>query len=326
MQLGDFEGHAGLAVAHGFQGNAQRENWNPDLSSPLTRPGVRVSEGDYLLAVNGRAVTTDVEVFRFFQETADKQTVIRVAAKPDGQDAHDEIVVPIGSEQNLRYRAWIEGNRRKVDQLSGGRLAYVHIPDTGDGGYKNFNRYFFAQLGKQGAILDERFNHGGLLADYIVELLHRPVRMLGAGREGLDATEPAQAIHGPKVMLINEMSGSGGDALPWIFRTMKAGTLVGKRTWGGLIGIGGYPDLIDGGSITAPRWALYGVKGEWEVENRGIAPDVEVEMDPKLVRQGHDPQLERAVAIALDELAKNPPAKFPRPPYPNYQQKLPARP
>jgi tricorn protease len=299
------------------------ENWNPDLQAPLTRPGVHVVEGDYLFAVNGRTLRGNDDVYSFFQETAGVQTVIRVGSKADGSDAHDEAVVPIDSETNLRYRAWIDGNRRKVDELSGGRLAYVHIPDTAEPGYTNFNRYYFAQVGKQGAILDERFNHGGSVADYIVDQLDRPVRMLVAHRNGPDRPEPDEAIQGPKVMIINEMSGSGGDALPWMFRLKKAGTLVGTRTWGGLVGIGGYPPLMDGGSITAPRAAIYGTKGEWEVENHGIAPDIEVDMDPKAFRQGHDPQLEKAVAVALEQLAKNPVPTYPRPAYPNYHQKLP---
>jgi tricorn protease len=300
------------------------ENWNPDLQAPLTRPGVHVDEGDFLLAVNGRSLNGGDEVFAFFQETAGKQTIIRVGSKADGSDAHDETVVPIDSENNLRYRAWIDGNRRKVEELSGGRLAYVHIPDTAGAGYTNFNRYYFAQVGKLGAILDERFNHGGSIADYIVDELDRPIRMLVSRRDGEDRVEPDEAIQGPKVMIINEMSGSGGDALPWLFRMKGAGTIVGTRTWGGLVGIGGYPSLMDGGSITAPRAALYGTKGEWEVENHGVAPDIEVDMDPRLVRQGHDPQLERAVAVALEQLAKNPVPTYPRPPFPNYHQKLPA--
>ncbi len=302
------------------------ENWNPDLQAPLTRPGVKVSQGDYLLAVNGHTLSGSDEVYRLFQETAGKQTVVRVGSKPDGTDAHDETVVPIDSESNLRYRAWIEGNRQKVEALSGGRLAYVHIPDTGGDGYTNFNRYYFAGVGKEGAILDERFNHGGSIADYIVDGLNKPIRMLVARRDGEDRSEPDEAIRGPKVMLINENSGSGGDALPWMFHTTGAGTLVGKRTWGGLVGIGGFPPLMDGGAIMAPRAALYGIKGEWEVENHGIAPDVEVDMDPKLVREGHDPQLEKAVAIAMEQLAKNPIPKYPRPAYPNYHQKLPVDP
>ena len=241
----------------------QGENWSPHLQAPLTRPGVHVNRGDYLLAVNGCELKGTDEVYRLFQETADKQTVIRVGAKPDGSDAHDETVVPVASERTLRYRAWIEANRQAVDRLSGGRLAYVHLPDTAEGGFANFNRYYFAQVGKQGAVIDERFNHGGEIADYIVDLLNRPVMMINETREGSEYAEPAQAISGPKVMIINQMSGSGGDALPWLFRKMKLGPLVGTRTWGGLVGIGGYPRLIDGGMITAPRWALYGTSGEW---------------------------------------------------------------
>ncbi|HTL98761.1 MAG TPA: S41 family peptidase, partial [Holophagaceae bacterium] len=198
------------------------------------------------------------------------------------------------------------------------------IPDTFAGGFANFNRYFFSQVGKEAAILDERFNHGGDIADYIIEQLKRTPQMANASREGEDVVEPAQAIFGPKVMIINQMSGSGGDALPWLFKKNAVGTLVGVRTWGGLVGIGGYPPLMDGGTVTAPRWALYGIKGEWEVENIGIAPDIEVEQDPALTRQGRDPQLERAVQEALDQLAKNPQPAFKRPANPDYKQVLPA--
>ncbi|HXQ81158.1 MAG TPA: PDZ domain-containing protein [Opitutaceae bacterium] len=299
------------------------ENWNPKLQAPLTQPGVRVSQGDYLLAVNGRDLGGKDEIYRLFQETAGKQTVIRVGPKPDGSGAHDETVVPVDSESNLRYRAWIDGNRRKVEEMSGGRLAYVHLPDTFSEGFTNFNRYYFAQVGKQGAILDERFNHGGVIPDYIVDLANRQIRMLAVNREGARTILPSEVIPGPKVMLINEMSGSGGDALPWMFRASNSGTLVGTRTWGGLIGIGDYPQLIDGGRITSPEWAIYGTHGQWEVENHGVAPDIEVEMDPRLVRQGHDPQLEKAVAVALEQLAGSPPPTYPQPPYPNYHQKLP---
>lgn len=173
-------------------------------------------------------------------------------------------------------------------------------------------------------ILDERFNHGGSIADYIVDYLKRTPQMLNASREGEDVIEPVAAIFGPKVMIINQMSGSGGDALPWLFRKAELGPLVGMRTWGGLVGIGGYPLLLDGGFVTAPRWGLYGTEGEWEVENIGIAPDIEVDQDPALVRQGHDPQLEKAIAVILDLLDTNPPATFERPSYPDYKQRLPS--
>ncbi len=299
------------------------ENWNPTLQAPLTQPGVNVVAGEYLLAVRGRELRASDNLYNFFDETAGHQTTIRVGPNADGSGARDVTVVPVENEFNLRHLAWIEGNRRKVDQLSGGKLAYVHLPDTALGGYTSFNRYFFAQVGKQGAILDERFNHGGEIADYIIEYLNRRPLAAIATREGEDITDPAQAIFGPKVMIINQFAGSGGDAMPWYFRKAKLGPLVGMNTWGGLVGIGGYPELMDGGMVTAPRWAFYGTSGTWEVENHGIAPDIEIDQDPKLVRQGHDPQLEKAVAVALDELKKNPPVKLKRPPYYDYHPHLP---
>jgi tricorn protease len=231
-------------------------------------------------------------------------------------------VVPEASERKLRYLDWIESNRRRVDQASAGRVAYVHLPDTAEGGYINFNRYFFSQIGKDAIIIDERYNHGGDLADYVIDYLRRPVMSLNTSREGADQMTP-NAIPGPKVMIINQMAGSGGDALPWYFRKAGLGTLVGMRTWGGLVGILDFPPLIDGGRVTAPNVAIYGLNGEWEVENRGIAPDVEVDMDPKLVREGHDPQLEKAIEIALQRLKEHPVPVYKKPPYPDYHQQLP---
>jgi tricorn protease len=232
-------------------------------------------------------------------------------------------VVPVDSEASLRHLAWIESNRRKVDQLSGGTLAYVHLPDTANGGFTSFNRYYFAQIGKQGAVIDERYNHGGDIADYIIDYLNRKPMARITTREGEDISDPTQAIYGPKVMIINQFAGSGGDAMPWYFRKAGLGPLVGMKTWGGLVGIGGYPSLMDGGAVMAPRWAFYGLSGDWEVENQGIAPDIEVDQDPKLVRQGHDPQLERAVTAALELLKKNPQPTYKRPAYPNYRPQFP---
>ena len=298
------------------------ENWNPELQAPLTQPGVNVVAGEYLLAVNGRDLRANTNLYSFFEETAGKQTVLHVGPNPDGTGARDVTVIPVDNENNLRHLAWIEGNRRKVDQLSGGKLAYVHLPDTANGGYTSFNRYFFAQIGKQGVVLDERYNHGGDIADYIIEYLGRHPMARITTREGEDITDPAQAIFGPKVMIINQFAGSGGDAMPWYFRKAGLGPLVGMKTWGGLVGIGGYPPLLDGGHVTAPRWAFYGLNGDWEVENHGVAPDVEVDQDPKLVREGHDPQLERAVKVALELLEKDPPKTYKRPAYPDYHPKL----
>lgn len=299
------------------------ENWNPKLVAPLSQPGVNIREGEFLLAVNGQPVAGDQPLYRAFPGTAGKQTLLTVGPNANGAGSRTVIVVPIASETQLRLRSWMEANRRKVDALSDGRLAYVYLPDTAAGGFANFNRYYYSQVGKQGAVLDERFNHGGDIADYIIDEMKRTPQMVNETREGEPTLEPASAIFGPKVMIINEMSGSGGDALPWMFQKNNIGPLVGHRTWGGLIGIGGYPELIDGGSITAPRWAIHGTKGQWEVENIGIAPDVRVEQDPELIRQGHDPQLETAVRVALDLLAKNPPQKFVVPAAPDKHSVLP---
>jgi tricorn protease len=296
------------------------ENWNPDLRAPLTQPGVDVRVGDYLLEVNGASVRPPDDVNKFLENTANQQVRIKVGPNPDGSNAREVTVVPVASEFTLRNRAWEEDNRRKVDQLSGGKLAYVHVPDTAIGGYLNFNRFYFGQVGKQGAIIDERYNHGGQIADYIIDELRRPLRNCAITREGEKFCSPLAQIYGPKTMIINEMSGSGGDALPWMFKQDKIGPVVGTRTWGGLIGIWNYPPLMDGGFVTAPRGAIYGLHGDWEVENRGVAPDIEVENDPASVATGRDLQLERAVQITLEALRKNPVVIPDHPPYPNYQK------
>ncbi len=294
------------------------ENWNPGLQAPLTQPGVNVKAGDYILAVNGRELHSSDNIYSFFENTAGKQVVLKVGPNPDGKDSREITVVPVESEESLRHLAWIENNRRRVDEATGGRVAYVYVPNTAGAGYTSFNRYFFAQVGKEAAIIDERYNEGGQLADYIIDYLRRPLMSKVVTREGHDWSSPSEAIYGPKVMIINEMSGSGGDALPWYFRKASLGPLIGKRTWGGLVGIGGYPVLIDGGTVTAPRAAIYGLKGEWEVENHGVPPDVDVELDPAAWRQGSDAQLEKAIEVVMQELKEHPLPEIKRPPYPNY--------
>jgi len=296
------------------------ENWTPGLASPLTLPGVYVKEGDYLLAVNGRDLHAADNLYEYFDGTAGKQTVLHVGLNPDGKDARDVTVIPIDSEDGLRNLDWIEGNLRKVNELSGGKVAYVYMPNTGGSGYTNFNRYFYSQLDKQGLVLDERYNEGGQLADYIVDMLRRVPLSAAIERDGKPSHHPGGAIFGPKVMLINHSAGSGGDAMPWYFKKTGIGKLVGTRTWGGLVGIGGYPSLLDGGYVMAPRFAIYGLNGDWEVENHGIAPDVMVEELPKDVAAGHDRQLETGVQMVLDELKQHPVPTFPVPPYPNYHK------
>jgi tricorn protease len=296
------------------------ENWSPDLTAPLSQPGIDVRPGDYILAVNGRELRGSGNIFAFFQNTAGKQVRLKVSSDPRGDQAHDVTVVPLENDVDLRRHAWMEANRRTVDRLTGGRVAYVYLPNTSRAGYADFNRYYFAQVGKEAVIIDERFNEGGKVADYIIDYLRRPLMCKVAAREGADWANPGEAIFGPKVMLINEMAGSGGDVLPWFFRKVGLGPLVGKTTWGGLVGVGNYPTLIDGGFVTAPRDAFYGLSGEWEIENHGVVPDYDVDQDPKLLREGHDPQLEKAVEVVLKLLRESPPPEHPRPAYPNYHK------
>jgi tricorn protease len=313
---------ADYAVENGryrFARVLEGENWTPSLRAPLTLPGINVKAGEYLLAANGHDLRPPENLYRAFEGTAGKSVTLRVGPEPDGRGARDVVVVPLESEGALRSHAWIEGNRKTVDRMSGGRVAYVYLPDTWVGGYTSFNRSFFSQVGKQAAVIDERFNGGGYLADSIIEYLRRPVMSYWSSREGRDITTPMAGIFGPKAMIINEYAGSGGDLLPWMFRRAAIGPLIGKRTWGGAVGIYDDPPLIDGGRVTAPRQAFWAPEGKWDVENHGVAPDVEVDLDPQAVRSGRDPQLEKAVEVVLEALKKNPPSTPRHPAYPNYQ-------
>ena len=285
------------------------ENWNPDLRAPLSSPGVDVREGDYILAVNGHELRPPENPYAPFVGTVGRQVQLRVNERPTEEGSRLVTVVPIGSDGALRTRDWIEANRRKVDSLSNGQLAYVYVPNTGRGGYTSFNRYYFSQQEKHGAVIDERFNHGGSIADYMVDIMSRELHGYFSQRLGdqYDAvTAPAAAIWGPKVLLINEMSGSGGDMFPYMFRQMDIGPLIGTKTWGGLVGWGGEPQLVDGGFISAPSTGFYDPSGHWAVENEGVAPDIEVEQTPAEVIAGHDPQLERGVAEAMKRLREHP--------------------
>jgi tricorn protease len=295
------------------------ESWNPELRAPLTQPGLKVVAGEYLLAVNGRDLRDSDNVYSFFDNTADKSVVLLVAPDPSGTSAREVTVVPVWDETGLRNLAWIEDNRRKVDRMTNGRVAYIYMPDTALRGYTNFNRYFFAQLGKEAAIVDERFNGGGAYATDIIEYLKRPLLSAVTMREGEDLVQP-HAIYGPKVMIINEFASSGGDLLPWYFKRAGVGKTIGKRTWGGVVGAYPAPSLMDGGVVSAPTGHVYNPEGKYDIENQGVAPDIEVELDPLSVRQGHDPQLEKAIEVVMAELEKNPVPRPKRPPYPRYQR------
>lgn len=277
------------------------ESWNPNLSAPLAQVGLNVNEGDYILQVNGEDVSTSHNFFSYFEGTAGRQVTLTVNSKASKEGARTVLVETIGNENGLRQFDWIEGNRRKVDELSGGKLAYVYVPNTSNPGYTYFNRYYFAQQDKKGAVIDERNNGGGSAADYMVDIMARELHGYFNSRvEGnTPFPSPGAGIWGPKVMIINERAGSGGDLLPYMFHQMEIGPLVGTRTWGGLVGTWDTPPFIDNGRMVAPRGGFYNTDGEWDVEGKGISPDIAVEQTPKLVIEGQDPQLEAAVKEAM---------------------------
>ena len=294
------------------------ESWNPGLRAPLDAPGVKARVGDYLLEVNGVAVTTKDEVWKALDGTAERQTVLRLAERASGERAWNVTVVPVRSEVQLRQRAWVEDNRRRVDSLSHGKLAYVWVPNTGRPAVTAFDRYYFAQQDRKGAVIDERFNGGGLLDDYMVSIMNRqPVGGVTDFVPGSKNTRlPASGVFGPKALVTNELAGSGGDYFPWVFRQMKVGPLIGTRTWGGLVNAAVPYPLVDGGTITSPALAVFGPSG-FIAEGEGVPPDIEVLQESRLVMQGRDPQLERAVAEVMKAVESNavvapkPPASFP---------------
>jgi tricorn protease len=292
------------------------ENWNPKLRSPLTEPGINVKEGEYILEVNGRKLTGKSNIYSFFQKTARKQITIKVNSKPDLVGARLYTVVPIANEFSLRHRQWIEDNRKKVEKWSEGKVGYVYLPNTSVSGFNYFHRYFFAHLDKEAIVFDERFNGGGYAADYIINMLKRPLLNWWQPRYGKPFATPNNAHFGPKVMIINEHAGSGGDYMPWAFRETGLGKLVGKRTWGGLVGISGYPPLMDGGYITAPSFGIVSKDGEFFIENEGVAPDIEVDITPLDFIKGKDTQLFKAVEVVLEELKKKPLPKYKRKGFP----------
>ncbi len=290
-------------------------NWNPNLRSPLTEPGVNVHTGEYLLAVNGKDVQASEEIYQYFENTAGTLTEITVGPNPNYTGSRVVKVVPVENEYDLRNRDWVEGNLKKVTEATNGQVAYVYVPNTAEEGHDYFKRYFYPQANRKAIIVDERFNGGGDIADYYINILQNPYQANWHLRYGSELKTPSASIQGPKVMLINESAGSGGDMLPWMFRKFNVGTLVGTRTWGGLVGILGYPDLLDGGMVTAPNVGIW-TKDGFIVENVGVAPDVEVIQTPADMIKGIDPQLQKAIEIALEQLKKNPPVEPVRPPLP----------
>ena len=292
-------------------------NWRPGLRAPLRAPGISVAEGEYLLAVDGRPLTTERNVYSAFENRVETPVEISVGARADGQGARTLKVVPIANDRELRYVDWVEGNIRKVDAATGGRVAYVHVPDTSVAGHASFKRYFFPQSQKDALILDDRNNGGGFVADYYIDTLRKQPVIRWATRYGKDLRTPRAAIYGPKVMIVNEGAGSGGDLLPWMFRKAQLGQIVGTRTWGGLVGNLEIHTLIDGGTITAPNIGGWTQADGWVIENQGVPPDIEVEETPQSLLAGRDPQLEKAIEVAMQALKEHPAVEPQRPPYPN---------
>ncbi len=299
-------------------------NWNPSLRAPLSYPGIKVNEGDFLFAVNGQELSTAINPYSLLEQTANKVTSLSIGSKADKSDAQEILVQPVRSENSLRTFDWIEENRKKVAELSNGKLAYVYVPNTSGRGFEYFNRYYFSQQDKKGVIIDERNNGGGYAADYMIDIMDRELfgYFNSKTEENRPWTTPMAGIWGPKVMLINERAGSGGDLLPYMFKAKKIGPLIGTRTWGGLVGTWDTPRFIDGGRMVAPRGGFFDLNAEWAVEGQGISPDIEVIQEPKLVLQGKDPQLEKGVEEAMRLLQQSefqlkaepaPPVKWKRP-------------
>ncbi|MEM7018766.1 MAG: S41 family peptidase, partial [Pseudomonadota bacterium] len=280
------------------------EAWNPFLKAPLAVPGQQVKTGEYILAINGEPLTASDNIYQRLQGTVGTQVTLQVGPNTNGDDAREVMVEPVKSERSLRLWGWVETNRRYVEQATAGKAAYVYLPNTAGAGFTFFNRMFFPQVDKAALIVDERSNGGGQAANYIIEVLSR-VHLSGwQPRDGAPFSTPAGAIHGPKVMLIDQDAGSGGDYLPWSFRYLGLGPLIGTRTWGGLIGVGGH-QLIDGGVLGVPYFRFFDPEGKWTVENEGVAPDIHVDLDPIATNHGRDTQLEKAIEVVLDLLKKS---------------------
>jgi tricorn protease len=292
--------------------------WDSDAMGPLSQPGVDVNEGDFLLAINGIEVDTGLEPWAALQDLAGKAVTLTVSTKATIDDeARDVLVKPVGSENDLRYRQWVESNRSYVYEKTGGRVGYIYLPNTGIQGQNELMRGFIPQFRMDALIIDERWNGGGQIPTRFIELLNRPIENYFARHEGKPYRYPTVAHAGPKVMLINQDAGSGGDMLPYLFRQQGLGKLIGTRTWGGLVGLSGNPMAIDGSYATVPNIAFYEVDGTWGIEGYGVAPDIEVPIDPSAEARGHDPQLDKAIEVILAELEEEPWVDPDVPPYPD---------
>ncbi|MGD0341690.1 MAG: PDZ domain-containing protein, partial [Bacteroidales bacterium] len=289
------------------------ENWNPARRSPLTEQGVDVKEGDYLISIDGKEVTTADNPYSFLENKANKTVEIKVNDKPSAADARTSLIKPVSSELELFYFNWVNERRAMVDKLSGGRIGYIHVPNTSVEGNRELFHGMYAYFDKEALIIDERYNGGGFIPDRMADLLDRHT-LAYWHRNGLEpGKSPAVANDGPKVMLINGYSSSGGDAFPYFFRKLGLGKLIGTRTWGGLVGISGNAGLVDGGYIAVPQFGVFDADEGWIIEGKGITPDIEVVDRPEQLAKGIDPCVEKAVEVLLQELKDKPPKKVVEP-------------
>lgn len=293
--------------------------WDAEVRSPLAEPGVNVSEGENLLAINGTPLDKSKDPWEALQGLANEVVTITINNSPTIKGSREVLAKPISRESDyrLRYLSWVENNRKKVEDATNSRVGYIYVPNTGKDGQNELLRQFIPQTTKEALIIDERFNGGGQIPDRFIEVLNRPIFNYWARRDQLDLQTPILSHYGPKVMIINGWSGSGGDAFPYYFRKAGLGPLIGTRTLGGLIGIGDSPSLIDGGIVTVPSYAFWDSNGKWEVEGYGVDPDYEIENAPSEVAAGTDRQLDKAIEVITDMLEKNPPKKPQRPDYPD---------
>ncbi len=292
-------------------------DWNGGTELPLNQPGLDVKPDEYLLAVNGVELKAPTNPFSLLVDTAGKEVVLTVGPEPDGQNSREITVVPVSSERNMRYEAWVQKNRRLVDKLSDGRIGYLHMPNTAVGGQQGFAKGYYPNLRKEGLIVDERFNGGGFIPDFFMNILRQKLANLWKPRYGQDWRSPGTAFVGHMAMISNGYAGSGGDALPYYFKYYDLGPVIGTRTWGGLVGISGGLRLMDGGAVTVPTFGVFDVNGKWDVENHGVDPDIELDNLPDQEIAGRDPQLEKAVEVLLQQIKEDPVKiptikKFPR--------------
>jgi tricorn protease len=294
------------------------QNWETGVRSPLTEIGVKAHEGDYILAINGVSTSSMNDIYPALVNTVGKQVKLKLNSSPSESGSWETTVIPTGNEQPLYYYSWVQGNIDKVNKATNGRVGYIHIPDMGVNGLNQFAKYFYPQLKKEALIIDDRGNGGGNVSGQIAERLKREIAMMTIARNTSYDVEPGGMHYGPKVCLLDEFSASDGDIFPYRFKKYKLGKLIGKRSWGGVVGIRGSLPLLDGGFLNKPEFSRYDVEGkEWIMEGYGVDPDIVVDNDPAKEFAGTDEQLNKAIEVILDELQKNPSKMVPPPPYPD---------